>query len=72
MTYTILNINFSLFTQSVLLYIDPGTGSIIIQGLIAAAVGIGIAMRLFWHSILKFLGIRKKSDAGPSEEEDKE
>ena len=32
-------------------YIDPGTGSFLIQGIIAAVVGIGVAVKLFWHKI---------------------
>ena len=44
----------------ILLYIDPGTGSIIIQALVATVVGAAVAIRLFWHRILVFLGIRKE------------
>ena len=47
------------FLSQITAYIDPGTGSIIIQAIIGAVVGIGIAVKLFWHRILKFLGIRK-------------
>jgi hypothetical protein len=47
------------FLSHVLAYLDPGTGSIIIQAIIGALVGIAIAAKLFWHRILKFLGIRK-------------
>jgi cation transporter-like permease len=46
----------------VLAYIDPGTGSIILQALVASALGAAIAVKLFWHRILKFLGIRKSID----------
>jgi hypothetical protein len=37
-------------------YLDPGTGSIIIQVLIAALIGGGILLRTFWKKIF-----RKKS-----------
>jgi len=30
-------------------YIDPGTGSILIQGLIAAIAAIGVTLKLYWH-----------------------
>ncbi len=50
----------------ILVYIDPGTGSIILQAVIASVVGAAVAVKLFWHKILRFLGIRKKSDGtGP-------
>ena len=32
-------------------YIDPGTGSFVIQGIIAAVVGVGVAFKMFWHRI---------------------
>lgn len=47
------------FLSQILAYIDPGTGSIIIQAIIGTLVGVAIAAKLFWHRILKFLGIRK-------------
>jgi hypothetical protein len=41
-------------------YIDPGTGSILIQGLIAAIAAIGVTLKLYWH---RFVGLfRRKSD----------
>lgn len=47
------------FSAGFLAYIDPGTGSIILQAIIGTVVGVGIAVKLFWHRILKFIGIRK-------------
>ena len=43
-------------------YLDPGTGSIILQGLLASiAVTIGV-LRLYWHRCKAFLfGLREKS-----------
>lgn len=32
-------------------YIDPGTGSFIIQGVIAAVVAVGFAVKLYWRKI---------------------
>lgn len=32
-------------------YIDPGSGSIIIQGIIGALVGVGITIRVYWAKI---------------------
>jgi hypothetical protein len=50
----------------VLAYIDPGTGSIIIQALVAAFAGAAIAVRLFWGRILKFFGVKQNTDEDPS------
>ena len=57
-------------TLNVLAYIDPGTGSIVLQALVATFVGAAIAVKLFWHRILKFLGIRKNTDTELTEDEE--
>ena len=38
-----------------LAYIDPGTGSFIVQGIIAAVVGAGLAIKMFWSHIVSLL-----------------
>lgn len=43
-------------------YLDPGTGSALIQGAIAAVAAIGITARLYWHRIAEFMRrFRKKN-----------
>lgn len=42
----------ALFPESAHAYIDPGSGSFIIQGIIAAALGAGVAVKLFWRRIV--------------------
>lgn len=37
-------------------YLDPGTGSFLIQILIAALLGIGVAIRASWSKIKKLFG----------------
>jgi len=39
-----------------LAYLDPGSGSILIQILIAAVLAIGVALRASWGSIKKLFG----------------
>ena len=41
-----------------LAYIDPGTGSMLIQGIIAAIAAVGLSLKLYWH---RFLGLFRKS-----------
>jgi hypothetical protein len=60
---TILVARFIPISLSILAYIDPGTGSIILQALVATVVGAAIAVKLFWHRLLKFFGIRKSNPA---------
>lgn len=40
-------------------YVDPGTGSFVIQGIIAAVVGAGFALKMFWRRIVDALTGRK-------------
>ncbi len=59
LNFIFMETSWASFYPSILGYIDPGTGSIIIQAIIATVVGVGVALTLFWHRVLKFLGIRK-------------
>lgn len=36
-------------------YLDPGTGSIILQGLIAAFAAVAVTARIYWRKITDFL-----------------
>jgi len=47
---------------SILGYLDPGTGSLILQAIIAAIAGVSVAAKLYWHSFLKILGIKKSNE----------
>ena len=61
----ILAINFiSLFiiVSSAHAYLDPGTGSIILQGLIAALAAGAVFIKMYWYKLLNLLGIKKKKD----------
>ncbi len=46
-------------------YIDPGTGSYVIQILIGAFVAVSLGIRIFWRRILDFFGkiFSKKNDS---------
>ncbi len=44
-------LTFGLWPATASAYIDPGTGSFVIQGIIAAVVGAGFAIKVFWHRI---------------------
>ncbi len=54
------------------LYLDPGSGSFLIQLVLAAALGIGVATKIYWSKI-KSLFVGKKPDTAQSiEEKDEE
>jgi len=41
-------------------YLDPATGSMIIQGIIGAVAGLMIAVKLYWQKIRSFFSRSKK------------
>tara|TARA_B100001105_G_C22112544_1_gene323970 strand:+ start:133 stop:354 length:222 start_codon:yes stop_codon:yes gene_type:complete len=50
------------FISDAYAYIDPGTGSAIIQMLIGSLVGLGIALKIYWHRIrMRFSNFSEKS-----------
>ena len=40
-------------------YLDPGTGSAILQGILGALAAIAVVLKLYWHRFLRMLGLRK-------------
>lgn len=51
-----------LIVSSAHAYLDPGTGSIILQGIIAALAAGAVFVKIYWYKLLTLLGIKKKSD----------
>lgn len=45
-------------------YIDPGTGSILIQGLIAAIAAVGVTLKLYWHRFVGMFRRKANDDSG--------
>lgn len=43
----------------IFLYLDPGSGSLIVQAIVGALAAAGVAIKLFWHRILRSLGLKK-------------
>jgi hypothetical protein len=46
-------------TALVLAYLDPGSGSMIVQLLVGGAAALGVSLRLYWRRILSLLRIRR-------------
>lgn len=40
-------------------YLDPGTGSAVLQGILGALAAIAVVLKLYWYRFLKVLGFRK-------------
>jgi hypothetical protein len=49
-------------------YLDAGTGSMLLQLLLGGVAGLAIAAKLYWHSFLSAIGLRKtRNDEGTGE-----
>lgn len=55
---TVATVLYGLSTTPAHAYLDPATGSIILQILLGGAAGAALAARLYWHRLLIFLRIR--------------
>ena len=53
-----------------LLYLDPGSGSFLIQLLIAGLAGAGIAIAVSWGRIKRFFSKKKPVDADKDDEDE--
>jgi hypothetical protein len=49
-----------LSTSSAHAYLDPGTGSIILQVLLGGVAGIAVAVKLYWHKFLSLCGVGRQ------------
>ena len=45
-------------------YLDPGTGSMLLQVILGGIAAVGVAIKLFWYKIRAAIGLSKKSEAG--------
>jgi hypothetical protein len=52
-------------------YLDPGSGSFLIQLAIAALLGLGVAFRASWSKIRGWFGIKPKPTEDDDESENK-
>ncbi len=53
-------------------YLDPGTGSLVLQLLLAAILAIGVVTRVFWKKIKALFGKDTPAAADPDDDEDEE
>jgi hypothetical protein len=54
--------------STVLAYLDPGSGSMILQIIAGGVAAIAVTARLYWGRLMRFLRIRKdEPEAGKAE-----
>lgn len=54
--------------NTVLLYVDPGSGGYLIQVIIAAILGVAFYFKTIWLKIKSFFGRSKKNDSSLNEQ----
>lgn len=52
------------------LYLDPGSGSMLVQLILAAILGIGVIARVFWRNIKAFFTGKKVEPPEDASEDD--
>jgi len=45
-------------------YLDPGTGSMLLQVILGGLAAVGVAMKMFWHRIVAFFRPGRRKDTG--------
>ena len=50
-----------MFNTKAYAYLDPGLGSIILQGIIAAIVATSLTIKIYWQKIKDFFKKKKKN-----------
>jgi hypothetical protein len=46
-------------------YLDPASGSILLQVLLGGLAGAGLLIKLYWQRLLRFVGLRRTDDDAP-------
>jgi len=58
--FVMLGASFNLlWTSNAHAYLDPGTGSLLLQGLLAALAATAVVVKIYWQRVLRFFGSRK-------------
>ena len=52
-----------LATEPAFAYLDPGTGSMLLQVILGGVAAVAVAVKLFWYKIRAADGLGKKSSA---------
>lgn len=58
-----------LVAQPAWAYLDPGTGSMLLQVILGGIAAVGVAIKLGWHKIRAALGFAKKSEPEDEQEQ---
>jgi hypothetical protein len=51
-----------LFSADLLAYLDPGSGSMLLQVVLGGIAAVGVALKLYWYRIKAILGFGKREE----------
>jgi hypothetical protein len=51
------------FAMPVYAYLDPGSGSMILQAVLGVFAAVMVVVKIYWSRLLKFFGLRKKDES---------
>ena len=51
---------FLVIVTDVFAYLDPGTGSMLLQVILGGVAAVGVAIKLYWHKLRVAFGMGKK------------
>ncbi|MGN6707397.1 MAG: hypothetical protein ACTHJO_15200 [Rhodanobacter sp.] len=64
----VVTIAFAALSAPAYAYIDPGSGSMIVQGVLAAIAALAMTAKLWWHRLLVLLRVRKRTTKAGADE----
>jgi hypothetical protein len=59
----IVTILLLLYISDIEAYLDPGTGSMLLQVILGGVAAVGVAVKLYWHKLRVAFGMSKKEDS---------
>jgi len=55
-----ITILFLLYMTDIEAYLDPGTGSMLLQVILGGIAAVGVAIKLYWHKLRAAFGMARK------------
>ncbi len=51
-----------ILSTNALAYLDPGTGSMMLQVILGGVAAVGVAIKLYWHKLRVVFGMKKREE----------
>jgi len=57
-----LSVSLAAFAPVALAYLDPASGSMLLQLLLGGVAGLALVAKLYWHKLLGLFGLKKQEE----------